>query len=197
MKRVAAALLIVALATLSLAEEPTRGRKLGTRGSTSAESGARGVPAQNSCADLMEQNARLLDEGREAKATVESLKAELAEARAALAAGDVQREEYQRTVDRLEAEVTDGRGASSDLALLRVEADKLGRKVRIREDENTRLLALAQEILEAYRDKGFWSVLLQKEPLTQIKRAELEKIVEEYRERLEAFRRRASPPLPP
>jgi hypothetical protein len=43
-----------------------------------------------------------------------------------------------------------------------------------------------RQLLERYEKKGCMSSLLEQEPFTQIKRVELENLVEDYRDRLDA-----------
>lgn len=47
---------------------------------------------------------------------------------------------------------------------------------------NARLCLIAEDLLEAYRNKGVFRTLLENEPLTQIKKVELEHLVQNYRE---------------
>jgi len=60
------------------------------------------------------------------------------------------------------------------------------------EGKNQKLYALNLELLDLYEHKGVWDALLQKEPVTQLKRVEVENIVEGYKERIAAERERSS-----
>lgn len=53
---------------------------------------------------------------------------------------------------------------------------------------NAELTDVATELLDSYEDKGVMASLLQKEPLTQIKKVKLEQFVQEYREKIEKDR---------
>jgi chromosome segregation ATPase len=53
------------------------------------------------------------------------------------------------------------------------------------ESNNARLCILADELLKEYEDKGVFTSLLQHEPLTQVKKVELEKFIQEYKEKIE------------
>jgi chaperonin cofactor prefoldin len=53
------------------------------------------------------------------------------------------------------------------------------------EGNNARLCVIAGELLDRYENKSVIGSLMEKEPFTQIKRVELEKLTEEYRERIE------------
>jgi chromosome segregation ATPase len=53
------------------------------------------------------------------------------------------------------------------------------------ESNNARLCILADELLKEYEDKGVFTSILQHEPLTQVKKVELEKFIQEYKEKIE------------
>ena len=46
---------------------------------------------------------------------------------------------------------------------------------------NAQLVRLSDELVRRYRDRGFFDVLLSREPLTGLKRVELEKLAQDYR----------------
>jgi myosin protein heavy chain len=50
---------------------------------------------------------------------------------------------------------------------------------------NAKLILLSEEILKKYRNKGLGTILLENEPLTQLKKVELEKITQQYQEEIE------------
>ena len=58
--------------------------------------------------------------------------------------------------------------------------------------KNQKLYTLNLELLDLYEHKGVWDALLQKEPVTQLKRVEVENIVEAYKERITAERERTA-----
>ena len=53
------------------------------------------------------------------------------------------------------------------------------------EKHNKELVTLAEELVVAYEKKGFGATVLQGEPFTQIKKVELEKFIQLYRDRIE------------
>ena len=53
------------------------------------------------------------------------------------------------------------------------------------EEHNVRLSQLAEEVLNAYYEKGVGASLAQAEPFTKLKQVELEKIVQEYLGRID------------
>ena len=49
---------------------------------------------------------------------------------------------------------------------------------------NAKLCTLAEELINKYKNKGFLSVLAEKEPLTQINKVELEQLTQKYQEEI-------------
>ncbi len=47
--------------------------------------------------------------------------------------------------------------------------------------DNAKLVNIGEELMKQYEQKGVWTSLLQKEPLTQLKRVEIENLMEKYR----------------
>jgi chromosome segregation ATPase len=52
-------------------------------------------------------------------------------------------------------------------------------------ENNVRLYGIGEELIGQYQDKGFLRTLIQKEPFTQIKKVELEKLVRDYRDKID------------
>ena len=57
-------------------------------------------------------------------------------------------------------------------------------------NKNARLCIIADELLNRYESKGIMASLLEKEPMTQIKKVELEKFAREYKENIEKQKER-------
>ena len=53
------------------------------------------------------------------------------------------------------------------------------------EDKNARMVQINRELLVHYEKKGILDAVLQREPLTQLKRVEVENIVQEYQEKID------------
>lgn len=53
-------------------------------------------------------------------------------------------------------------------------------------EKNGRLAAIAQELATSYQKKGVVDILTSSEPLTQLKKVEMEKLVQEYLDRIDA-----------
>ena len=60
-----------------------------------------------------------------------------------------------------------------------------GRFVFANEDKNARLVQVNRELLVHYEKKGWLDAVLQREPLTQLKRVEIENIAEEYQDKID------------
>lgn len=52
-------------------------------------------------------------------------------------------------------------------------------------ENNAALYVIGEELIRRYEGKGVMSTLLQKEPFTQIKKVELEQLVQDYRDRID------------
>jgi chromosome segregation ATPase len=52
-------------------------------------------------------------------------------------------------------------------------------------EHNTRLYTIAEDVIHKYESRGVVKTLLANEPFTQIKRVELEKLVEEYKDKVD------------
>ncbi len=53
------------------------------------------------------------------------------------------------------------------------------------ETRNAKLCLIANELIEKYQNKGIIGTLMQKEPFTQLKKVEIEKFMQEYKEKIE------------
>lgn len=75
-------------------------------------------------------------------------------------------------------------------AELNASLKQTGRHLNRCESDNAKLCLLAEELLEKYENKGTAKQFLHTEPFTQIKRVELERLIQEYRHKVEDLRRR-------
>jgi hypothetical protein len=66
--------------------------------------------------------------------------------------------------------------------------EKTARNLGRCQADNAKLCIIGEELVNAYRNKGIGAALLQKEPLTEIKKVELEQIAEKYRQEIEQHR---------
>lgn len=58
-------------------------------------------------------------------------------------------------------------------------------------ENNAGMYAVASEVLHRYEGKGFKDRVLEKEPFTQIKKVELERLVQEYRDKIDSQKLRS------
>lgn len=81
---------------------------------------------------------------------------------------------FRKTATTLREVELERAGLAEDLAAEQAE-------FRICAEKNLRLYEINDELLKRYENKGFWAALRQKEPFTQLKRVEIENLVDEYR----------------
>ncbi|MEW5802451.1 MAG: hypothetical protein AB1847_10170 [bacterium] len=68
---------------------------------------------------------------------------------------------------------------------LESEVEKVRQKLGQCEAHNARLCAIADELINKYQTKGLVNTLLQKEPFTQIRRVEVDELMQEYHDKIE------------
>jgi chromosome segregation ATPase len=126
-------------------------------------------------AKMKEQAANLGAKIKQSDEGAARAKKELQEERQKYAQASQQNKELEREKERVTGETR----------ALRAELEKTIRNVGRCEVNNARLCIIAEELVKAYRDKGVGAALLQKEPLTEIKKVELEQLAEKYRQEIE------------
>jgi len=149
---------------------------------------------------LSKEKERLSSENKDLKSKVD--------------ASDTKASSLEKQVASLEARASSLDGKSSQLSerLAKVEADKTAldekqkktfQTLQEREKElkqltidsqakydrcaehNARLCVIAEDLLHKYQTKGVMGSLFEKEPVTQIKKVELEKITQDYKDRID------------
>lgn len=102
------------------------------------------------------------------------------------------KKDYQETEKKMADAVKHNRELERDLKkttgekqALQSELKKTGLVLGRCVTNNARLCVIAEELVNSYRGKGPLSALLEREPLTQFKKVELEKLVQTYREEIE------------
>lgn len=126
--------------------------------------------------DQAERNARTLQSAAaRAQAQSGSAQAELEQGRARMQELTVKFREVAGSLRDVESERTSLTGSLS-----RREAELASCT-----DHNVKLYDINVEILTRFADRGFWSALSAKEPFMQLKRVELDNLVEGYRARAE------------
>lgn len=122
-------------------------------------------------AELDEMKTRLSETKSSASAAATRAASESANLRETVAATETRAKELAATLQDTETRLT-SRLATRDKELSVCTAD------------NQKLGALSKELLSRYADKGMWDAMLVREPLTQIKRVELENLVQQYGDRI-------------
>ena len=91
-------------------------------------------------------------------------------------------QEMERSNKDLEDKV---KKMTGEVQTLQAELKKTNRHLGHCASNNAELCIIAEELVKKYRNKGLGAVLMQKEPLTQIKKAELEQLIRIYQEEIE------------
>lgn len=154
-----------------------------------------------------QEKARLAQQVAAADGRSKELEAKVSEAqsKADVASGRIGR--LSREVDALKGEVAASKAEQSSLTARLAEmegnlaAARAAHEVEKRRlesllvaqksafqgcsERNSRMYRLGNELLDRYEEKGCFSSLLQGEPFTGLKRAQIEKMVEEEREKLD------------
>ena len=121
-------------------------------------------------AGLTEGKARLETEAAELRQRLEAAERKLAETGTALSGSEARRQALDKDLAREQA----GRTSC--------------------EQKNLALYRYGQEMLTRYQSKGVWTALVETEPVTGIGGVEIENVLQEYREKLDAARVSQSAP---
>lgn len=140
----------------------------------------------------LDDRTQALDKLRQADAAnVASL--ETARAAAADLAGKIQAS--QQTLSQTETALAKWKDAynqaadvartrDADAKLLQTQLDQTTQRAGDCEAKNVKLVGIGNELLDLYQAKGPLTGLLEREPLTQIKRVELENLAQDYQDKL-------------
>lgn len=128
---------------------------------------------------LQAENAKLKSEVEELNRKLgnqkKSSEAALAKSRDGIAALSENLQKTTQNLRQTEAEKTQLQATVVDQAQL----------IESCEAKNVNLLQVNRELLVDYEKKGFLDAVLQREPLTQLKRVEIENIAQEYQDRID------------
>lgn len=102
------------------------------------------------------------------------------------------RKEFEKTRDELNRTVAEARRLSelaarteSERARLDTLSRRLAVRVADREAKNVRLMKVSQEVLRRFEDFGLGDAIANREPFIGAKRAEIQTLVQDYRDRME------------
>jgi len=98
---------------------------------------------------------------------------------------DEQEKRFAETVQAVRERETEVKRLSAEQQALQADLKKHREGLERCEGNNARLCIIAADILEKYEKKGVLTALSQNEPLTQLKKVELEKYVQEYRQQID------------
>lgn len=115
------------------------------------------------------------EQNKEVSEAIAQWKAKVEELQKAKAAGEAKIKEQDARIAAL-----DGLAASTKASL-----DNETLQHRSCREKNITLSSIAQDLARSYRKKGVVDVLASAEPLTQLKKVELEKLVQEYLDRID------------
>lgn len=91
-------------------------------------------------------------------------------------------QEAQRNNKELDHEL---KKTTSEKQALQADLKKTTRELGTCTSNNADLATIAGELVKKYKDKGIGAAILEKEPLTQVKKVELEQLTSQYEEEIE------------
>jgi colicin import membrane protein len=158
--------------------------------------------------DAQDQIARLQAKEAEDQRQIQTLSAQAAEQKAQASAGQKEGEQARRAADQAEREMKQRVGEAQGIvdkwqaaynqaaavAKTRDEAaahyqalnKQLSDRTALCEMKNTHLYDLGNEILDKFDNRGFAEGFARMEPFTQLKRVQLETIVQDYQDKIHA-----------
>ncbi len=163
--------------------------------------------AQEQSTTLQTENATLQDQLKAAAAKADKLagtekqlaialpranrlSAELAKEREAKTELEQKLAELGAKYDKLSQDHTDAlRTIASRDAQIRQQTKTLTQtrgEITACEDKNVKLYSYGTDLMQRYRDKGVFDAIRQAEPLTGLKQAQIDNVLEEYRDKLDA-----------
>jgi chromosome segregation ATPase len=77
------------------------------------------------------------------------------------------------------------RKTAGEKQTLQADLKRTTRELGTCSSNNAELCLIAEELVKKYKDKGIGAVFLEKEPLTQVRKVELEQLTSQYREEIE------------
>jgi hypothetical protein len=77
------------------------------------------------------------------------------------------------------------RKTAGEKQILQTDLKRTTRELGTCSSNNAELALIAEELVKKYKNKGLGSVLLEKEPLTQVRKVELEQLTSQYQEEIE------------
>ncbi|HCX01607.1 MAG: hypothetical protein WAW09_02050 [Smithella sp.] len=95
---------------------------------------------------------------------------------------------YDQVAQRVKQLERDVKKIKGEKDALKAQLKKTTTKLSSCEANNANLCIIGDELVKAYKNKGIGAAILEKEPLTQIKKVELEQLTQKYKEEIEKLR---------
>lgn len=129
---------------------------------------------------------------QESRAALEAAQRDLEAARAKIAQLTVKSDELGKRLGETETQRKDlesqGNALTQRLGQQREIIARQAQSMQVCQDNNAKLYAVSQELLDRYHRKGVWDALLQKEPVTGLREVQMQNILQEYEDRAQALR---------
>ena len=125
------------------------------------------------------ENARLKEEIETLNGKLGSLK------KNSEAAISKSRDSYTTLHENLQQSTENLHKLETEKSLLQESIDSQNKVIEACEGNNAKLVQINRDLLVHYEKKGFLDAILQREPLTQLKRVEIENITQEYQDKID------------
>jgi chromosome segregation ATPase len=122
---------------------------------------------------------------KKAKEQAKTLEANLKSSEEAIAAT---KKELRETAQKKSELDLDLKKTTTEKQALQGELKKRSKELTQCSTNNAELSMLSEELVSKYRNKGLGSLLLEQEPITQVKKVELEKLTQQYQEDIEQLK---------
>jgi chromosome segregation ATPase len=143
---------------------------------------------------VSERVKRVADENRKNTEQLKSLDAEKRKLSGSYAELKSERDDMEKKYGRLlrsdsmhEKEL---KHAAAENQALTAEVKRLGQGLDRCSSNNASLVGIADELIGKYKGKGVLGAIMEKEPLTQIRKVELDRLAQEYRDKIDQQRYR-------
>jgi chromosome segregation ATPase len=136
------------------------------------------------------QNASLGRRAASAEGNLATVRSQSADTEGALARA---REQTNELVARFRETAETLREVEGERTELSRDRQRLTGELKTCMERSVALAGIANEALDRYEQKGVWAALVEKEPVTRLKRTEVQNMVDGYRERIDDLASPAGP----
>ena len=110
---------------------------------------------------------------------------------------DTLKSRFDQLVEQFRATVAQMKGLEQDRDRLQAVVNDYDVRVTACERNNDALYKSSLELIDLYEHKGVMTALMQKEPVTKLKRVEIENLMDRYRSLADDMHLKEAPPAPP